>query len=122
MQSFAAGHTRSQIQASLVSGNLQQHFGLLPIEHMLVMPRTTCLFYGNVDSQIANRKDSQQPGVIAARVISDLELCLKSCSLAYPLFYAFSLLLWLPKGILAVKDDSLILLVEPRNEQSDLRS
>lgn len=81
---------------------------------------TAHLLNRNVDSQISNRKDSQESCVIPAWVVSDLELCLEACALANPFLDALCLLLWLLKGVLAMKYKSLIILVEPRNEQCHL--
>lgn len=82
----------------------------------LSKPEAANLFHRNVDSEVTNGKDAQQGCVVAARVVSDLELCLKACAFAYPVFDALCLILRLVKGMLAMEDHSLVLLVEPRNQ------
>jgi hypothetical protein len=72
-------------------------------------------FNRNVNCEVANREDAQEGCVIAARVVLDLELCLKPCPLAYPVFDAFCLLLRLFKGMLSMEDQRLVFLVQPWN-------
>ena len=78
-------------------------------------PEAANLFNRNVNSEVTNGKNSQQGCVVATGVVSDLELCLEACAFAYPVFDALCLLLRLAKGMLAMEDYSLVLLVEPRN-------
>lgn len=78
------------------------------------------LVTGNVDSKISHREDSQQPCVIPAWVVSNLELCFKARALAKPLLDALSLLLWLLKRVLAMKYKGLIISIKPRDEQCHL--
>ena len=82
------------------------------------MARATAhLLNRNVDSQISNRKYSQESCVIPAGIISNLELCIEACALANPFLDALCLLLWLLKGVFAMKHKSLVILVQPRDEQ-----
>ena len=77
-------------------------------------------FNRNVNCEVANGKDAQEGCVIAARVVLDLELGLKACPLAYPVFDAFCLLLRLFKGMFSMEDQRLVFLVQPWNQQSHL--
>ena len=72
-------------------------------------------FNRNVHCEVTNREDAQEGCVIAARVILDLEVCLKACPLANPVFDALCLLLRLFKGMLSMKDQSLVFLLQPWN-------